>query len=255
MSPVSLLFVVCGLEHTGTTLISDLFRQVEGIDSGFEGGVLLRSSPNEFRDLQPFATNMLKGWGITQEQLDHCCDADDFDTFYMRLAEASTVINANTNRIFDKTPRYLSELSKVLERCDCPVLVSYKDPRAIVCSDFKRAKTDDFDTWYDSYRGPKLRYMTSCYEQFAMHTGTARVKAIGLENLAMNARNSMEEMFAHVGETFKIEHAIIDSLRYKNVRNKTVSADIVFEYKGILSHRDQDRVLNDFAVCEQWIYK
>lgn len=28
--------VICGLEHTGTTLISELFRQIPHIDSGFE---------------------------------------------------------------------------------------------------------------------------------------------------------------------------------------------------------------------------
>lgn len=248
-------FLICGLEHTGTTLISDLFRQVPGLDSGFECGAYLRDSPKDFIALTPFAPNMLEGWDITQAQLDECCDTDDFDTFYARLKTASKAIDQNTVHIFDKTPRYLSELTSVLKRSDCPVLVSYKDPRAIVCSDFKRSKSDDFDHWYDGYRTAKLRYVKACYAQFSQHLDNARVHTVGLENLAMNARNEMEQMFHHVGETFKMDFAIIDSMRYKNVRNKTVSADIVFEYKGILSSDNQDRILADFSSCEQWIYR
>jgi hypothetical protein len=252
---MSLKFIICGLEHTGTTLISDLFRQMPSLDSGFECGVLLRDTPAEFREYEPFSTNILKGWEITKEQFNHCCDAVDFDGFYSRLQAASSAIDPETAHIFDKTPRYLSELSSVLKRCKCPVVVSFKDPRAIVCSDFKRATTDDFDTWYDGYYKPKLRYVTACYEQFQMHVDTPRVVAVGLENLAMNARNLMGDMFAHVGETFQIDYAIIDSIRYPNVRNKTVSADIVFEYKGILSQDNQARVLKDFAMFDAWIYR
>ncbi|MDA3857602.1 MAG: hypothetical protein PF480_05060, partial [Roseovarius sp.] len=149
-------FLICGLEHTGTTLISDLFRQVPQLDSGFECGVLLRDSPAQFRDLKPFVSNMKAGWGITEADLDFCCAAPDFPTFYARLMDASTVIAPDTRAIFDKTPRYLSELSSVLGRCECPVVISHKDPRAIVCSDFKRTKGVSFDDWYEGYRTLKL---------------------------------------------------------------------------------------------------
>lgn len=247
-------FLICGLEHTGTTLISDLFRQLPGVDSGFECGVLLRDSPAEFARLEPFASNMLKGWGITADQLAECCAAEDFDTFYTRLMAASTAIDAGTREIFDKTPRYLSELTAVLGRCDCPVVVSYKDPRAIVCSDYKRARTDDFDTWYDGYAKGKLRYVQTCYDEFSAHADNPRVTTVGLEELAMNSRATMERMFAHVGETFELGYAIIDTLRYVNVKNRTVSADIAFEYKGKLDLAAQDRIMEDFGRFEAWVY-
>ncbi len=250
-----LKFLICGLEHTGTTLISDLFRQLPGIDSGFECGVLLRDSPAEFRDLQPFADNMLRGWGITAEQLDDCCAAPDFAAFYARLMAASTVLDPGTTGIFDKTPRYLSDLSGVLGRSAVPVVVSYKDPRAIVCSDFKRAGTDDFDAWYDGYRRAKLRYVQTCYDQFMTHRDNPRVTTIGLEDLAMNARATMERMFGHVGARFELGYAIIDRLRYDNVKNRTVSADIAFEYKARLPVAAQDRVMEDFARFDAWIYR
>lgn len=246
--------LICGLEHTGTTLISDLFRQVPGLDSGFECGVLLRDTPAEFRTLQPFAGNMLKGWGITEADLDACCAEPGFDGFYARLMQVSTVLSADTTAIFDKTPRYLSDLTAVLGRSDCPVVVSYKDPRAIVFSDFKRAKTGDFNGWYDRYRSPKLRYVQNCYDEFIRHRDNPRVTTVGLEELAMNSRATMERMFAHAGESFRMSYAIIDTLRYENVKNRVVSADIAFEYVGRLPAAAQARVLEDFAHLDAWIY-
>lgn len=250
-----LKFLICGLEHTGTTLISDLFRQVPHLDSGFECGVLLRNSPTEFRHLEPFFSHMKAGWGLTDADLDGCCDAPDFPDFYARLMAASTTISSDTHAIFDKTPRYLSELTSVLRRCDCPVLISHKDPRAIVCSDFKRAQTADFDSWYDGYRQAKLRYVRTCYKEFITHAGSPRVATVGLEDLAMNARATMERMFAHVGETFNLGYAIIDTLRYANVRNRTVPADIAFEYKSKLSVAAQARIMEDFRQFDAWVYE
>lgn len=249
-----LKFLICGLEHTGTTLISDLFRQVPGLDSGFECGVLMDTTPAGFRDRQPFARNMLDGWGITQAQFEHCCAAPDFAEFYTRLLAASTVLDPGTTGIFDKTPRYLAHLDAVLARSDVPVVISHKDPRAIVCSDFKRAGTDDFDAWYDGYRAAKLRYVQGCYDQFIAHADMPRVTTVGLEDLAMNARATMERMFAHAGYPFELGYAIIDKMRYENVRNNTVSADIAFEYKTRLNQAAQDRIMADFSRFTAWVY-
>lgn len=242
------------MEHTGTTLISDLFRQVPGVDSGFECGVLLKGSPKEFQNLQPFAANMLAGWGITQEQLDDCCDTDDFEEFYNLLMKSSSSIADDTVEIFDKTPRYLSDLTKVLDRCECPVVVSHKDPRAIVCSDFKRAKTDDFHGWYSRYRSEKLLYARDCYNEFSKHLDNPRVAAVSLEDLAMNSRATMERMFEHAGEKFELGYAIIDNLRYENVKSRTVSPEIAFEYRRILDDSAQAAILKDFGQLDAWVY-
>ena len=251
----SLRFIVCGMEHTGTTLISDLFRQLPNIDSGFECGVLLKDTPSEFSTMKPFAPNMLKGWGITQDELDTCCKASSFEEFYARLMSVSRSLSEGTTAIFDKTPRYLSDLTNVLRRSAVPVVVSYKDPRAMVCSDFKRAKVEDFDVWYDAYMPAKLGYFTACYKQYASHKTDDRVVTVGLEELAMNSRTTMERMFAHVGEEFQLGYAIIKELRYVNTKNRTVSADIAFEYGRILSSANCARIEKDFALGADWFYE
>ena len=247
-------FIICGMEHTGTTLISDLFRQIPGVDSGFECGVLLRNSPLEFPTLEPFFSNMMSGWGLTTEDLKYCCSCQDFDIFYERLRERSKVISKDSTVIFDKTPRYLSELSSVLSRSECSAIVSYKDPRAIVCSDFKRAKTDDFSSWYSDYRDKKFTYVRACYNEFSKHSNNSRVTAVGLEDLAMNSRATMERMFDGVGEKFDLAYAVISDLRYSNVKARTVSPEIVFEYRRIFSCEQQELILNDFGCFEAWVY-
>ncbi len=157
-------FVICGVEHSGTTLLSDLFRQVHGLDSGFEVGVLLCDSPKEFRHFEPFITNMKSGWGITDEQLDYICDVETFVEFYVRLKEASSIIDKNSE-IFDKTPRYFHSLSKCIQKVECNFIATYKDPRSIVYSDFKRVKVKNFYKWYEQYKLAKLRYLSRIYEE------------------------------------------------------------------------------------------
>lgn len=251
-------FVICGMEHSGTTLVSDLFRQVPGLDSGFEVGVLMCARPAEFTQLTPFAPNMLKGWGISQEALEQCCMAADHAEFYRRLKQASTIISPETTGIFDKTPRYIADLEQCMARCDVPFIITHKDPRAMVASDYKRAKSSDFDSWYEEYMPAKRRYTRTSYGQWLAAREdprrAGRIASVGLEELTLNARVSMERIFAHVGHEFQLEYAVMDKLRYANTRGNTISADIVFEYMRALTKPQQARICSDFAEMEDWFY-
>ena len=82
---MELKFEICGIEHSGTTQVSDVFRQVEAVESGFECGVLLGDSPKVFSSVQPFYRNMLDGWQISADTLEGICDTDSFSAFYQRL--------------------------------------------------------------------------------------------------------------------------------------------------------------------------
>lgn len=215
---------------------------------------MLADTPAGFVGLEPFHSNMKKGWGITDDDLAACCKKETHADFYKELQSRSPSLVEGTTHIFDKTPRYLASLSEVMTRCDCQVVISHKDPRAIVCSDFKRSKADDFDTWYDDYHTRKLRYAGRCYDQFVAHTDDPRVATVGLEDLALNSRATMERMFKHADQKFELDYAIISDARYDNVRSQTVSADIVFEFRRILTQDNQDRILKDFARFDAWIY-
>jgi sulfotransferase family protein len=256
-----LKFVICGMEHSGTTLLSDLFRQVPGIDAGFEVGVLLCSSPKEFEGFDPrgdpFFDNMLEGWGLTREELTEACHAEDFDGFYARVKASSKVLRPGTTDIFDKTPRYLRFLDDCMSRADVPFIATFKDPRSIVFSDFARSENKDFDAWYPAYLPAKRQYLTRSYQSYqkVRARNEGKVAFVALESLCMDARASCERLFKHVGLEFKTEYVLLSNQRYYQTRANSISARIPFEYKEHLSDGQQRRIMDDFAECEDWFYE
>ncbi len=247
-------FVICGVEHSGTTLVSDLFRQVPNVDSGFETGVLLASSPRSFPNEMPFADYILGGWAITQEELESCCDTESFAEFYNRLAAVSRSIEPGCPTLFDKTPRYFAELETCLRRADVPFVVTYKDPRAIVFSDYKRSGEANFDAWYKDYVEPKLGYMRVLYANFMnVATQDDRVLGVSLESLCMEPRRTCEAMFAHCGQDFRLEYLLLKNLRYPHTR-PTITPSVPLEYRDALNARQLRRIKRHFKEFDAWFY-
>ena len=251
-----LALVICGIEHSGTTLVSDLFRQVPGMDAGFECGVLLCDSPRTFPDRQPFFGNMLGGWGIDEDALKQCCETDDFAEFYASLASRSTLLRENTSCIFDKTPRYLLQLTDCLSRVPVPFVCTYKDPRAIVYSDFMRANPSSFEEWYDHYRTPKRRYMRELYSQMTMRSDDrrGRVLTVSLEELCLDTRNMLERIFSFVRLPFSLDYLLIENRRHAHNRADSVSARIAFEYRLGLTQAQTTVIEQDFSAFAAWFY-
>ena len=251
-------FVICGMEHSGTTLISDLFRQVPGIDAGFEVGVLLCPSPKEFEGFDPFFTNMIGGWKLTKEELAEACHAANFDGFYARVQALSKVLQPGTTDIIDKTPRYFSRLDDCMNRADVPFIASFKDPRSIVFSDFRRSQNDDFDAWYPDYLEPKHLYVVEeCYQNYqkARARNEGKVAFVALEALCMDTRATCERLFKHVGLEFKTEYMILEDQRHGDPRPNGISPRLPFEYKKHLTDGQQRRIMDDFAECGDWFYE
>ena len=248
-------FVICGIEHSGTTLVSDLFRQVPQVDSGFECGVLLGDTPRAFPEMQPFAQNILGGWKITREDLVSSCDTDDFKQFYENLRSKCRSLKPDTKDIFDKTPRYLARLAECLKKMPVPFIVMFKDPRALVYSDFTRSKQADFDPWFEGYAPAKLAYMRGLYANYdkAPALGSA-VLTMSLEKLCMEPRKSCEALFRHCGYEFDLEYFLLKNLRFKHTRSDSVSGRIPFEYREGLSKPQQAVVKDRFKEFSAWFY-
>lgn len=250
-------FVICGIEHSGTTLLSDIFRQSPNIDSGFETGVLLVDSPREFRTLEPFITNLMSGWKLVEEDLDAICDCDTFDEFYDRLWQRSKVVDHQKTIMFDKTPRYFSALSSCAQKGGCPFIATYKDPRAIVASDFRRAQVDDFDAWFETYAPKKKKYLRVIYEQLEQ-TVEGYIKnalAISLEQVCLDTRNTLEKVFAHVGVEFDLSYLLLKNLRYHHTKLPYISSNIPFEYLDVFEKKQIRQIENRFKEFELFFYR
>ena len=249
-------FVICGVEHSGTTLVSDLFRQCPAVDAGFEVGVLLGSSPRRFPKIRPYARTILDGWDITPKEFDFCCDAESFADFYDRLQKSSRALKASTTRTFDKTPRYLAYLDSCLKKVPVPFVLMYKDPRAIVFSDFKRSGQKNFDAWFEGYAAVKLGYLRQLYANYRGRAARSkRVLRVSLEHLCLNPRTASERIFSHCGETFSLEYLLFKNTSYLGDRAaSSISPRMPFEYMVGLTSLQTSMVLRFFSELDEWFY-
>jgi hypothetical protein len=248
--------VICGPEHSGTTLVSDLFRQVPGIDAGFEVGVLLADTPRQFPALEIHAEITRWGWGVDDETLKACCDTDDFRAFYARLRAASSVLKPATATIFDKTPRYLGQLPSCMAKLDVPFIIVFKDPRALVFSDWRKAGAPPFEAWFDTYAPAKLGHLLAYYAHYRSirDRGEPRACLIRLEDLCLDARRTCERMYAHVGCSFDPAYMVLQNTRYVNTRLGAVSAGVPFAYAANFSAGQKARIVAAFAGFAEWFY-
>ena len=258
-----LKFVICGLEHSGTTLLSDIFRQAPELDSGFEVGVLLGKSPKEFPNVQPFYKNMLSGWQITEDNLAAICNTSSFSEFYSSLEKKSQVLKPKTKDTFDKTPRYFAKIFECYKKVEVPFIATYKDPRSLVFSDFKRTgKGREFIAWYKQYKKPKLRYLENIYKnsyiplknQFKENK-LSNILCVSLEEVCLNTRQTMNLIFSHVGIEFKLEYFLLKDLRYPHTRKPEISSRIPFEYLESLQKIDIMKIEKDFCQLQDWFYE
>lgn len=257
-------FLICGIEHSGTTLLSDIFRQTPDYDSGFEGGVLLSKSPHDFRSAEPFISNLKSGWGVDDLDLDYICTCDSYAECYARLYERSSVLNRSKKKIFDKTPRYLNDLEAVVSRADIPIFICYKDPRSIVLSDFKRAisqaeKKEEalgFENWYDQYLPAKKRYMRTLYRNSELaRTGELKnCLPVPLEQICLDTRRTLNNVFSFAEEKFDLRYLNIDDLRFEHTRAPFIASNIPFEYFKVLTGEQILQVERDFSEFKNWFY-
>ncbi len=249
-----LKFVIAGIEHSGTTLLSDLFRQVPGLDSGFEVGALLCQSPREFRHLSPFIENLKPGWGLKDQDLDYICNCESFADFYARLRERSTVVDHQSN-LFDKTPRYFMHLEECLARTDAPLLVTYKDPRSIVHSDFVRGKAADFNRWYAEYVNGKRSYMRKLNQNMQTMQQSPRVHFLSLESICVDSARTLEAAFAHVGQVFHPRYLAMKNLRYAHNHHNFIDSSVPFKFYDALKPGQLATIEKDFAEFDAWFYR
>ena len=254
----TLSFLICGLEHSGTTMASDLFREHPEVESGFECGVLLCENPKQFYTFTPFRNHMEVGWGITEEDLSYACQVESFESFYSRLFEQSDIVNAKKPKyVFDKTPRYITQLETVQSRLDLPAVVLIKDPRSLALSDFKRSgkSIEEIDEWYEIWKNPKRLYMRSAYKGYLHAWESERCQVVGLEDICFKARDTVASMFEFVQLEFSCEYLDLRSKRFGNTSGSSISVNSCMQFMSILPRHIQLKIENDFSEFDRWFYE
>nr|WP_115094647.1 sulfotransferase [Synechococcus sp. UW106] len=250
-------FLICGLEHSGTTLASDLFREHPEIESGFECGVLLCSKPEDFLTFKPYINNMERGWDISKNDLTHACREKTFEGFYKVLFERSSIIKKSSPKIiFDKTPRYITQLKTIQSKIGVRTIALIKDPRSLALSDFKRSgkKLEEIDNWYSSWMGPKRDYMRSAYQGYKHAWGNNQCTVVRLEEICFNARETIESMFEFIELEFKLEYLDFHNQRYKHTSGSSININSCMQFMTKLPKYIQKKIEDDFSEFDRWFY-
>lgn len=75
-SPLGVL--VCGFEQGGTTMLTELLRMSNKVESGFEGGVLLEQEPKDFVNQSVYYASMMKHWKLDSNDMEVICSSPSF---------------------------------------------------------------------------------------------------------------------------------------------------------------------------------
>jgi hypothetical protein len=253
-SDAGLALVICGVEHSGTTLLSDLFRQVPGWGAGFETGVLLADTPADFPMVDPHFASFAANWRLSDADLAELCAAPDFAGFYRRLAAKAGVLPPGTLAIFDKTPRYMLALKDCLGRVPAPFIATYKDPRAILHSGWVRAGRPSVLPWLDEVEAERLGYLLSLYEQHQLHRMERRVLFVSLESLCLAAGQSCGQAFEHAGLAFDPAYLMLRGIENRATHGSTIQAGVPFAYRHDWPPDILRVVERRFAALDGWFY-
>jgi hypothetical protein len=249
--------LVCGFEHSGTTLVSEMLRQHPDLDSGFEGGFLLNEEVQDFLKTEPFYSNTKNGWGISDEDLQYICAASTWPGVYHRLKERASVIKNKDVLLFDKTPRYMQVLDQVLERVpNTRCIVTVKDFRSVMWSSFKRTNFT-IDEWY------KKRFEVSCNHTLSYAKGwtnsinkgfAERILLVQYENLCLNPVEQGKKIFQFLGLNFEDSYLHFQNVRYQHVYGNNVSTQYLKEYQENLPEYICQETLTKMQEYKDWFW-
>jgi hypothetical protein len=246
--------IVCGYERGGTSLIAELLRQHPDLDGGFEGGFLLARRPKDFLSVSPYRSNVKLGWGITEEELRYACQADSWHEVYLRLREKAQVIRDKRVLLFDKTPKYMETLPRVLRKVpDIPCVVVVRDPRAVLWSWARRTGMDT-TTWV----GEQLRASCKRYVRYgkgwqaAIKAGLGpRMLLIRYEAFCADPKPWAERLFGFLGLEFQESFMHFDP-RFPNVYGNRPQQEYINEYRGHFSERTCGEILSRTKRFRDW---
>jgi hypothetical protein len=246
--------IVCGYERGGTSLIAELLRQHPDLDGGFEGGFLLGKEPRDFLSIPPYRSNVKLGWGITEEELRFVCDTDSWQDLYSRLRAKAREVGDKRAWLFDKTPKYMETLPKVLRKVpDVLCIVVVRDPRAVLWSWAKRSGIG-----LENWTGERLKSSCKRYVlygkgwQAAIRAGlTSRIFLVRYEAFCTDPGTWATEIFRFLGMEFN-DSFLHFNPKFPNVYGKTPSRVYMEEYRRAFPDRVCKQILSGTERFRDW---
>jgi len=123
---------ICGVVHSGTTILMKTLRAHPDLCAPTEGHILRLNSMAEFKAVQKRRAVIRSGWHINKEQLKEAMEQKNIEMLYRYLRRVSPTIVAGDKKkkIIDKTPSYIYRLREAMDRSEnIPFIAIKKDPR------------------------------------------------------------------------------------------------------------------------------
>lgn len=241
MSATGVDVILCGYERGGTTLLSEIFR-ANGYESGFECGVLLAPSPQQFSNVKPYWDMLLNGWGISEETRARASERD-FAGFYKVLCDAA--FPDHGGGFFDKTPKYMECLGTARSRAPFArkAVVIHRDPRAVFLSMSKRlSPTLGAEQAVEKNFTELTRRYLSYFTGSIAHLNSDDVLFVPFEELVSREDAWLKTLgLAIRGAPFIRRTA---RARFENVTSSAMDLGKVIEYDHLLGKALQDRILD-----------
>lgn len=249
--------LACGFEHSGTTLVSEILRQHPQLDSGFEGGFLLNDEAKDFLSTEPFCKNAKGGWGVSDEDMQYICTSDTWAEMYSKLREKSSVIKDKSVWLFDKTPRYMQNLTAILQRVPgIPCIVMVRDFRAVFWSSFKRTGLT-IEEWHQKIFPTTCKHTKSYADGFqkAVDSGLRdRLLLIKYEELCLHRQKISKKIFDFLGLEFEPSYLSFENVRYSHVHGQQISKKYLTEYKDQLPESICNEIIEYMKDYKDWFW-
>lgn len=204
-----LFAIVTGMEHSGTTILSQFIKSSPSLFGGFEGGFLLAKDPQSFVKIQPFYnwTLIPEGWGLSEAERSELCRARSHAEMFTFLIRNSPVM-AKDSYIVDKTPRYVYSLDEVMLRApDVPVVVTMKRKEMIRSSWKSHGRSDEFF---------EIMYRKSSESiARALSLFPSRIHFVSMDSLEKNPHTVLGDVFSFLGLEWLDSYISMDAFHEK----------------------------------------
>lgn len=240
--------LICGYELSGTTALSELVRHHPDLDGRFEIGRLLFATARE-HEASVYRPFLAQYWDVDEAGEAYIYEADTTHAFYERLIERSS-LDGTAKFIYDKTPRYMLELPRILSQYDLPCVVNVRDPRALYYSMKERDPSLTLDGFYAHYEG----YANGYAEAKRMFPD--RLCLVRNEDLCLDPEGEGRRVYSFLGLEFKSDYVKLENKwkLHTNVRGELGPARML-RFKGELDDGLQREILERLIRWSEWFYE
>ncbi len=242
-----LIAIVTGMQHSGTTILSQAIAAHPNINCGFECGLLLADTPANYCHIEPWYTwlqqvNSKHLWSITKNK-DDICKTTSWMEAYNKIMQLSPLFTTE-EYILDKTPQYIYQLPEVIKKVpNTPIIIIYKEPISLYQSWKKRALENNKSK--SNYKQQPTNLLQTFMKKY--HATQKRIeKFMSLDNIYIvnyieflrAPKDTLEKIFQFIGINYVYsgyteDHFIQSIKRFKPEQQTPLSETEVSTLKSI----------------------